>query len=86
MSAVRAGPQQADRPALRRGPRFHLPDRSAFVPSAGVIGGVDRDSHAVVVDGKIGMPTSGLIDALAGATAAGKQIDDQFVLVDHVGS
>ena len=45
-----------------------------------VVGGVQADGFAVVVHGHVNMAANGLLDAGAGAAAAGKQIHHQLVV------
>ncbi len=54
--------------------RVCVPDVLAVVDGERVVGGVHADGQLVVVVGEGGVDAQGLLEALAGAAAAGKQI------------
>lgn len=70
--------QQAYRLAARGLAGADLPDVGAVVARLGMIGLMHADGIGVVVDSNVNWAADGLLNACAGSTATGKQVNNQL--------
>ncbi len=76
--AVRRGMEPADGAAGHVHARVGVPDILAVVLGQRVVGGVHADDQLIVVVGQGGIDAQGLLEALAGAAAAGEQVHNDL--------